>query len=157
MQKTLWFGVVMCVCLVGSGCSSPADRYKAEIKKSILALNDAFWVLYENRDGQTKVVPGSNAKLPFSGTQMDDLADQLTTLRAKIDEAEPKDEKIKEKILLQYTPAYDVVLMNLNNLRGMLKTPDSAGATTLKKLGDAIKSYESLLRDDDGKPLHPTK
>jgi len=72
-----------------------------------------------------------------------ELSDKLKETKAKIDEAVPPDEKVKEKVLKKYAPVLSIMLGNLDaelkRVNGM-----GLGKETGDKIVEVIRSYKTM-------------
>jgi len=158
MRRTSGTGLVL-LCLVAVGCSSPADRYKAELKNSMRALNDLFYAMIKDKEAQGKGggFGGGAAPPKLSLSEYNDILDRLNTLKNRLEELAPYDDRVKEKILRQYSPALESVLTNVRVMKSQLKTSEEGEKTVLTKVDDMLKTFKGFTRPDTGQEKKSTK
>lgn len=142
MKRTVRHGAC-CIALFAlvSGCSSPADRYAAEIKVGLKALNK----LHASYKKVTEEGEFEGAKAEIGEAAVD-----AKEIKKRIDAAEPADSEIKEKVLKKYSPFMEAILLRLDS--------EYKRVSELAKKGEqntvaVLAEYKTLTRPDKSKQI----
>jgi hypothetical protein len=130
----------LCLAPFLTGCFA-SNRYKAEIKTGMKELNELHFTYKKINN---KLTAETGAK------QIREVCQRLKEQKARIDEAEPNDEKVKQKVLDTLKVGLEPLLNNIKKELGRFEkaTAASIPAEILDQTKDLIREYEALLPAD---------
>jgi hypothetical protein len=142
-MRCVCFSCFLGTCLAFlAGCSSPTERYTAELRSGLKGLNEMHFIFKKVK--QKENVAGIQGELR-------EISDKLTKIKAKIDEAEPKDEKLKEKILKSFSPLHEGILENIAAEQQRVNGMEPIGADAKQAVDKVMTEYKKLVRKDKDK------
>jgi hypothetical protein len=132
--------LLLCLAPLMTGCFA-ANRYKAEIKTGMKELNELHYT-YKKINNKSTAETGAK--------QIRDVCQRLKEQKARIDEAEPTDEKIKQKVLDNMKVGFEPLLNNIKReqMRIAREKGYSLPADVLDQTSNIIGEYEKLLPAD---------
>jgi hypothetical protein len=139
MSKTKLAGALfLCGALFLAGCSSPAARYKARYKSGLKGLNELFFALAKIKQKD---------EFKTANPEIRDIIAQVNDLKSLIDDAEPKEEKIRDQVRQSMAPMLGAVLFNitLERLRHSTIEGASLSPEVNKSITEACQSYMKLI------------
>lgn len=125
-----------------AGCSSPSERYQAELRSGLKGLNELHFVFKKVK--QKENVAGIQGELR-------EASDKLMKIKAKIDEAEPKDEKLREKILKSFSTLHEGILQNIAEEQKRVDGLEPINADAKQAVEKVLSEYKKLERKEKDK------